>query len=208
MLHLGAILVLLYRIKNTRNCIGLSCKTQEIYMLVFCMRYVDLFMYFISIYNTMMKIFFISTTGLIIYLMRYKKPFCTTYDALGDQFPHLKILLPAAAVLTAICHSGTSYWEICWSYSLWLEALAFIPQIIMLQKIRIIENLTSHYVAMLGMYRLFYIVNWVYRYQTEGFYCWTQIFAGSLQTILYADFLYQFYKSVKDGKPVRYELPV
>ena len=129
-------------------------------MLVFCMRYVDLFMYFISIYNTMMKIFFISTTGLIIYLMRYKKPFCTTYDALGDQFPHLKILLPAAAVLTAICHSGTSYWEICWSYSLWLEALAFIPQIIMLQKIRIIENLTSHYVAMLGMYRLFYIVNW------------------------------------------------
>ena len=139
---------------------GLSCKTQEIYMLVFCMRYVDLFMYFISVYNTSMKIFFISATGLIIYLMRFKKPFCTTYDALGDAFPHFKILIPAAAVLTAICHSGTSYWELCWSFSLWLESLAFIPQIIMLQKIRIIENLTSHYVAMLGMYRLFYIVNW------------------------------------------------
>ena len=48
----------------------------------------------------------------------------------------------------------------------------------------------------------------VYRYQTEGFYCWTQLLSGTLQTILYADFLYQFYKSVKDGKPVRYELPV
>ena len=44
----------------------------------------DLFMYFISVYNTLMKIFFISSTALIIYLMRYKKPFCTTYDALGD----------------------------------------------------------------------------------------------------------------------------
>lgn len=57
--------------------IGLSCKTQEIYLLVFCVRYIDLFMYFISVYNTCMKIFFISSTAYIIYLMRYKKPYCT-----------------------------------------------------------------------------------------------------------------------------------
>jgi len=117
-------------------------------------------------------------------------------------------LLPSAAVLTALCHSGTTPWEIVWSYSLWLESIAFIPQIIMLQKIRIIENLTSHYVAMLGLYRFFYIVNWVYRHQVEAFFCWTQVLSGTLQTILYADFLYQFFKSVREGKPVRYELPV
>ena len=105
MLHLAAILILMYRIKKSRNCIGkyneavtiaiiflsfneidsvtntfsigLSCKTQEMYLLVFCVRYLDLFMYFISLYNTMMKIFFISSTAFIIYLMRYKKPYCT-----------------------------------------------------------------------------------------------------------------------------------
>ena len=88
MLHLTAILLLLYRIRKNRNCIGkpspshltpagLSCKTQELYLLVFCIRYVDLFMYFISLYNTCMKIFYISSTALIIYLMRYKKPYCT-----------------------------------------------------------------------------------------------------------------------------------
>ena len=104
MLHLAAILILLYRIKKSRNCIGkcshilaryyndsyefslflnstrvlgLSCKTQEVYLLVFCVRYLDLFMYFISLYNTFMKIFFISSTAFIIYLMRYKKPYCT-----------------------------------------------------------------------------------------------------------------------------------
>lgn len=152
--------VKLYNLHNLSVYLGLSCKTQEIYLLVFCMRYMDLFMYFISVYNTLMKIFFISSTALVIYLMRYKKPFCTTYDNMGDQFPHWKILLPSAAVLTAICHSGTTPWELVWSYSLWLESIAFIPQIIMLQKIRIIENLTSHYVAMLGLYRFFYIVNW------------------------------------------------
>jgi len=127
---------------------------------VFLVRYLDLFMYFISLYNTSMKLFFIGTTALIVYLMRFKKPFCSTYDSLGDSFPHLKVLLPAALVATIIIHAGDSTWEFVWSFSLWLEALAFIPQIIMLNKIRVIENLTSNYVACLGLYRFFYILNW------------------------------------------------
>jgi len=140
--------------------LGLSCKTQEIYLIVFCMRYMDLFMYFVSIYNTCMKLFFISSTVLLIYLMRFKRPYRMTYDSIGDQFPHFKVLLPAAFVLTCLVHTGWSAWEFCWSYSLWLESLAFIPQIVMLHKIRVIENLTSHYVACLGLYRFFYILNW------------------------------------------------
>jgi len=67
--------------------IGLSCKTQELYLIVFCVRYLDLFMYFISMYNTFMKIFFISSTAFIIYLMRYKKPYCSV-----SGFPLLGII--------------------------------------------------------------------------------------------------------------------
>ena len=48
----------------------------------------------------------------------------------------------------------------------------------------------------------------IYRYQTEGFFCWTQTIAAIVQTGLYVDFLYYYAKSVKEGKPVRYELPV
>ena len=139
--------------------IGLSCKTQEIYLLVFLVRYSDLLLYFVSVYNTLMKIFFILSTGLLIYLMRYKVPFCTTYDSLGDQFPHWA-LLPVALVLTCILNTGWTTWTFCWSFSLWLEAIAFVPQIVMLHKMRVIENLTSHYVACLGLYRFFYILNW------------------------------------------------
>jgi ER lumen protein retaining receptor len=117
-------------------------------------------MYFVSVYNTCMKIFFISSSILIIYLMRFKKPFRMTYDSIGDSFPHFAVLLPAALVLTCIVQTGWTTWEFAWSYSLWLEALAFIPQIVMLHKIRVIENLTSHYVATLGLYRFFYILNW------------------------------------------------
>jgi ER lumen protein retaining receptor len=99
---------------------------------------------------------------------------------MGDDFPHLKVLIPAALVLTCIVQSGWTAWELTWSFSLWLEALAFLPQIVMLNKIRIVENITSHYVAALGLYRFFYILNWIYKWQVDGFYCWTQILAGSL----------------------------
>lgn len=43
----------------------------------------------------------------------------------------------------------------------------------MLNKVRIVENITSHYVAALGLYRFFYILNWIYRWKVDGFYCWT-----------------------------------
>ena len=138
----------------------MSCKTQEIYLIVFCVRYIDLFMYFVSLYNTSMKIFFISSTAFIIYLMRFKVPYCTTYDKLGDKFQHFQILLPVALVLTCILNTGWTPWQFVWSYSLWLEAVAFVPQIVMLHKMRVVENLTSHYVACLGLYRFFYILNW------------------------------------------------
>ena len=72
----------------------------------------------------------------------------------------MAVCLPAALVLTCIINSGWTAWEFVWSYSLWLESIAFIPQIVMLNKIRLIENITSHYVAALGLYRFFYILNW------------------------------------------------
>jgi len=137
--------------------------------MVFCIRYMDLFMYFISLYNTLMKIFFISATAFIIYLMRFQKNIKTvsadasprkTYNQMEDNFPHLKVLVPAALVLTLIVNSGFSMWEFMWSYSLWLESLAFIPQIYLLTKMGQVENITSHYVACLGLYRFFYILNW------------------------------------------------
>ena len=48
----------------------------------------------------------------------------------------------------------------------------------------------------------------IYRYQMEGFFCWTQFLSGTLQTVLFVDFLYYYYLAMRDGKPVNYQLPV
>ena len=76
LMHLLSFLIILYKLLSQKNCDKVSLKTQEIYLIVFCSRYLDLFMYFINLYNTTMKVLFISATALIIFLMRYGKPIC------------------------------------------------------------------------------------------------------------------------------------
>jgi ER lumen protein retaining receptor len=69
MLHLLSFIVLIHRIKGARSCRGVSLKTQILFLVVFCCRYLDLLFSFISIYNTVMKIFFIAATAIVVYWM-------------------------------------------------------------------------------------------------------------------------------------------
>ena len=58
--------------------------------------------------------------------------------------------------------------EILWTFSIYLESLAILPQLFMVTKTGEAESITSHYLFALGMYRALYILNWVYRYYFEG----------------------------------------
>ncbi len=69
-----------------------------------------------------------------------------------------------------------------------------------------IDNLTAHYVALLGAYRGLYILNWAWRYATEARYSqWLVWLSGLLQTALYADFFYYYAVCWKANK--RLQLP-
>mmetsp|Transcript_3343 Transcript_3343/g.2998 ORF Transcript_3343/g.2998 Transcript_3343/m.2998 type:complete len:93 (-) Transcript_3343:15-293(-) len=48
-----------------------------------------------------------------------------------------------------------------WSMSIWIEAVAILPQLSLLQRQREVENLTSNFVFAMGAYRGFYIINWM-----------------------------------------------
>ena len=207
MLHLLAIVLLIFRIRKTRNCIGLSYRTQEMYLVWFILRYIDIFIYYVSLYNTLMKIFFVAATVYTIYLMRKKRPYCGTYDPVWDGFNHYLYIYPPVLIVTIFVHSSFTVVDFLWSYSLWLEAVAFIPQIVILNRMQTVENVTSHYIGTLGMYRFFYLINWGYRYFLNLHIFWTQVFSGVLQTVVYAELLYYYFKSIREGKP-RMELPL
>jgi ER lumen protein retaining receptor len=93
-----------------------------------------------------------------------------------------------ALLASLLIHTEFSLWEMTWSFSLWLEAVAILPQINILNKYGGAEAFTLHYIAALGSYRFFYILFWAYRYTVESYICWTSVIAAVLQVALYVDF--------------------
>src|SRR3954451_22650012 len=83
-------------------CAGLSLKTQFLYAVVFVTRYLDLLYNFSSLYNSVMKVIFISTSIAIVYLMKFKAPYCETYDKGDDNFYLPYIVVPCALLSLVI----------------------------------------------------------------------------------------------------------
>lgn len=88
--------------------------------------------------------------------------------------------------------------QILWTFSIYLESVAILPQLFMISKTGEAETITSHYLFALGSYRALYLLNWIYRYYFEGFFDLIAVVAGCVQTVLYCDF---FYLYITKGKP-------
>jgi ER lumen protein retaining receptor len=198
--HLAAIIILLLKIWKTRSCAGISGRSQLLFALVFITRYLDLFTSFISAYNTAMKVFFLASSFGTCYLMYIK--FKATYDHNHDTF-RIEFLVVPTVLLSLLLNHEFSVMEILWTFSIYLESVAILPQLFMVQKTGEAESITSHYLFALGIYRFLYILNWIYRYYSEGFYDIIAIVAGCVQTILYCDFFYLYITKVLKGKKLQ-----
>lgn len=96
-------------------------------------------------------------------------------------------------------------WQVLWSFSIFLESVAILPQLFQLQRTGEAETITTHYMFFLGAYRGLYLLNWIWRFITEGYVDAIAETAGVLQTALYADFFYVYFTRVMKGK--RFVLP-
>ncbi|KAF8627967.1 hypothetical protein AX15_004161 [Amanita polypyramis BW_CC] len=200
--HLASILILLHKIQTSRSCRGISFKTQALYVVVFVMRYLDLFYHYVSVYNFIMKLFFIGSSCYILHLMKHK--YRPTHDPAIDTFK-VEYLVGPCFVLGIIFNYKFTILEVLWSFSIFLESVAILPQLFMLQRTGEAETITTHYLAALGAYRALYIPNWIYRYATEGVVDPIAVTAGIVQTGLYLDFFYVYFTRVLQGQ--KFELP-
>lgn len=189
---------------RTKSCAGISFKTQALYFLVYVTRYLDLFTTFTSsYYNTIFKLLFLSSSGYTLYLMT--STYKPTNSAPLDTF-RVPYLLAFAAVMGLITTYKYTFLEVPWAFSIWLESVAILPQLFMLQRTGEADTITVNYIAALGAYRALYIPNWVWRYLTEGKVDGVAVVAGILQTVLYSDFFWIYYTKVMKGK--KFALPV
>ncbi|CAI2348342.1 unnamed protein product [Caenorhabditis sp. 36 PRJEB53466] len=204
MSHLLAIIILLLKIWKSRSCSGISARSQILFAIVFTARYLDLFTTYVSFYNTTMKITFLVATYATVYLMFFK--FRSTYMRESDTFRVELLIIPSVLLAVLINHDFAPF-EILWTFSIYLEAVAILPQLFLLQSTGSAEVITAHYLFALGSYRALYIFNWIYRYYTEDYFDPIVVVAGIVQTVLYADFFYLYVTRVVQARKGM-ELPI
>jgi ER lumen protein retaining receptor len=122
-----------------------------------------------------MKIIFITATLTIIWYMRKHKTVSQTYSKDEDTFKSEFLLVPCFLLALLINHELSvmevseaalplhgrpipcpgadpviSTPQVLWTFSIYLEAVAILPQLVMLQNCGNVDNLTGHYVFFLG----------------------------------------------------------
>jgi len=85
-----------------------------------------------------------------------------THDPAIDTF-RVDYLIGPCLILALFFNYQFTFVEVCWSFSIFLESVAILPQLSMLQRTGEAETITMYYLATLGMYRAFYIPNWIYK---------------------------------------------
>ena len=81
----------------------------------------------------------------------------------------LDLLMGIPAILALLFNYEFTIAEVLWSFSIFLEAVAILPQMFLLQRIGEAETITTHYIFALGAYRALYLLNWIYRYVCTAF---------------------------------------
>lgn len=180
-IHLLAILILLAKLWITRSAAGISGKSQILFTFVFISRYLDLFEYFLSYYNEIMKFIFIVATVATVYSIFIK--FRSTYDRTNDAF-RFEILVLLAALFAMFINYDVTLLEISWAFSIYLESIAIVPQLYLIYKTRKWETIIKYYLLALGSYRIFYMMNWIWRYNLEGRYDIISITAASFEVFI------------------------
>lgn len=199
-LRLLSIYVLLKKVRQTKSVSGLSLKTQLLYLMVFCTRYLDLFYFnlgsMLRLYNFIMKILYISSHVYLVYIIRVK--YFYSYDIVGDSFNVLNLIVPTA-ILSFFLKISTFglidyFIEYAYTISVLLEACAILPQLLLLQESGEAESMTSQYILYLGLYRFCYVINWIVKYLTVGSINHLLIASGIIQTLLYFDFFVIYWR--------------
>ncbi|EDS42323.1 ER lumen protein retaining receptor [Culex quinquefasciatus] len=184
-LHVLSFAVLLAKLWRTKSCAGISGKSQILYAIVFTMRYLDLPVNISAdaFYLSSMKVVYIAISFMIVYMIYgpYKKSYDRDQDVLYNEF-----LVVPCFVLALYSSYNASPIEVLWTFSIFLEAIAIIPQLDLLCKIEHVDGYVVCYLLALGLYRAMYLLKWAWLYYTTSYYEPIALFAGFVQTTLFA----------------------
>jgi len=148
-------------------------------------------------------------------------PFKTTYQSDCDKFGEFNVpkgfgaiyLAIPVFILALLLHPNLNadfFSDVAWTYAMYLESFAMIPQLYMFQKQAngVVELLTAHFVAALGFGRILEFIFWIYSYQElvtlsgskgPGYMA---LFSQFVQLALMVDFFWLYITAVKNATPL------
>ncbi|XP_071716436.1 uncharacterized protein [Rutidosis leptorrhynchoides] len=208
--HASGIILLIYKLTTLKTCSGLSLQTQELTAIFLAVRLCCSYMMEHDIHTVLDFATLVSTLW-VIYMIRFKLN--ATYNEDLDNLPKYYLLVPCA-ILAIFIHPHTYHShmsKVSWAFCVYLESIAVLPQLIMMQKTKMIEPSTARYVFALGLARFLGCAHWIIQvYESAGSYLFllgsgyfwlpTVLLAEVVQTFILADFCYYYVKSVVNGQ--------
>ncbi|XP_022144341.1 putative ER lumen protein-retaining receptor C28H8.4 [Momordica charantia] len=210
--HATGIAVLIYKLMKERSCAGLSLKSQELTAYFLAAR---LYCSFVIEYDvhTFLDLATLVATLWVIYMIRFELK--ASYMRDKDDFKVLYLVIPCI-LLSIVIHPTplrvSILQRIFWAFCVYLEAISVLPQLRVMQNIKIVEPFTAHYVFALGIARFLSCAHWILQMVATrggllvalGYGLWPPmvLLAEIVQTFVLADFCYYYVKSVLGGQLV------
>mmetsp|Transcript_365 Transcript_365/g.503 ORF Transcript_365/g.503 Transcript_365/m.503 type:complete len:297 (-) Transcript_365:73-963(-) len=222
---------LLTKMVTERSCSGVSLKTLELYALIFLARLSSILFYEGYLpydssgdwFYQFVEIVSLILVGVLIFLsvVTYK----STYNAAEDGFGRFKsiptqmgpfVLIIPCFLMALLLHPSLNrnvFTDVAWTFALYLETLAIVPQFYLLQKSnRPVEPWVSHFVFSVGVSRLFLLIFWASSYHelsdkhsigiTGGWVGRFVLLCQLLHLGVMADFCYYYIKASIDRSPL------
>lgn len=178
--------------------VGVSLLTQILYIAVFVTRYLDLFWVSpaTSLWNFILKNFYIWSSIYIIILMTRIYARTREREKAWKWGAYATAASMLAAPLVCLTFNGprrTNFVEVLWTFSIILESVCVLPQLLLLRQTTVPTVIDSFYLVTLGSYRAFYILNWIYRVFTSSKPDAISVIFGIVQTAFYVDFAWVYW---------------
>lgn len=213
---------------------GVSIKSLQLYALVFITRLISIMRH--QGYLPFDKsgdwfyhaIEFMSLASVCCAIFAILSPLVSTYDERYDKFGNLHIpsefgaayLFVPCAIMAILFHPALNkefLSDTCWTLSMYLEAVAMMPQIYMFQKQALadgghVEPLIGHTVFALGFSRVFELFFWLGSFKELSDHSggrlpgYIVLLSQLGHLIVMGDFFYYYFKSLSVGLPM--QLPV
>lgn len=219
--------ILLVKMYTSKRASGVSAKTLQLYCIVFVSRLSSIVRHegylpydksgdWLYHWIEFFGLFF--SAGALYGCL---KQFNSTYQKDVDKFGEMNVPEGYGAVylacpillLAMVIHPNLNtdfLSDVAWTYSMYLESLALVPQLYMFQKQKngVVELLTAHFVAALGFGRILEFAFWLYSYHelsgSSGSTLpgYIALIAQVLQMFLMLDFFWYYLKAVKNATPL------